>query len=62
MLGYGGGFVGPLVLGVILDILGGETLMYWVIAFAHVALIMLIGPIVLRILKPNDLPGDRPSG
>ncbi|MEC8203039.1 MAG: MFS transporter [Pseudomonadota bacterium] len=62
MLGYGGGFVGPLVLGVILDILGGETVMNWGIAFSHVALIMLIGPIVLRILKPNDLPGDRPSG
>ena len=27
MLGYGGGFVGPLVLGVILDTLGGETVM-----------------------------------
>ena len=61
MLGYGGGFVGPLALGVILDALGGETIINWGIAFSHVALIMMLGPIVMRILKPKELPGDRPS-
>ena len=61
MLGYGGGFVGPLTLGVILDALGGETIMNWGIAFSHVALIMMLGPIVIRILRPKELPGDRPS-
>jgi MFS family permease len=61
MLGYSGGFVGPLVLGVLLDTLGGETVLNWGIAFAHLALIMIAGPAALRILKPKDLPGDRAS-
>ena len=59
-LGYSGGFIGPLVLGVLLDVLGGETVMNWGIAFAHLALIMIAGPLALRIFKPKDLPGDRP--
>ncbi|MEE2688875.1 MAG: MFS transporter [Pseudomonadota bacterium] len=61
MLGYGGGFVGPLVLGVLLDALGGETVRNWGLAFGHVAIIMLVGPLALRILKPKELPGDNPG-
>ncbi len=59
MLGYGGGFVGPLFLGVMLDFLGGETAMNWGIAFAHVTVIMVIGPLAIKLLKPGELPGDR---
>jgi MFS family permease len=59
MLGYGGGFVGPLFLGVMLDFLGGETVMNWGIAFAHVSVIMVIGILAVRLLKPGELPGDR---
>ena len=59
MLGYGGGFVGPLFLGVILDVLGGETVMNWGIAFAHVSVIMVIGPLAIKLLKPGELPGDK---
>ena len=62
MLGYGGGFVGPLTLGILLDTLGGETVLNWGIAFGHIAVVMMIGPIALRILKPKELPGDRPNG
>jgi MFS family permease len=62
MLGYGGGFVGPLTLGILLDTLGGETVLNWGIAFGHIAVVMIIGPIALRILKPKELPGDRPNG
>ena len=61
MLGYGGGFIGPLVLGVLLDALGGETVRNWALAFGHVAIVMLIGPLALRILKPKELPGDHTS-
>ncbi|MDX1431163.1 MAG: MFS transporter [Gammaproteobacteria bacterium] len=61
MLGYGGGFVGPLVMGVILDALGGESVTGWGLGFAHLALIMIAGPVALRVLKPADLAGDRPS-
>jgi len=62
MLGYGGGFLGPLTLGILLDTLGGETVLNWGIAFGHIAVVMIIGPIALRILKPKELPGDRPNG
>ncbi len=58
-MGYTGGFVGPLVLGVLLDMLGGETVRNWGLAFAHLAAIMLIGPLALMILKPKELAGDR---
>jgi len=61
MLGYGGGFVGPLVMGLLLDALGGESVSNWGIGFAHLAIIMIIGPVALNALKPRDLAGDRPS-
>lgn len=61
MLGYGGGFLGPLVMGIILDALGGESVRNWGIAFTHLAVVMIIGPLALRILRPSDLVGDRRS-
>lgn len=61
MLGYGGGFIGPLVMGLILDALGGESVLNWGIGFAHLAVIMIIGPAALKLLRPRDLSGDRPS-
>ncbi len=60
MMGYGGGFVGPLVMGVLLDWLGGESVRNWGLGFAHLAVIMLVGPLAFAILKPRDLSGDRP--
>ncbi len=56
MLGYGGGFVGPLMMGVILDGAGGESVLGWGVGFAHVAVIMLVGPLVMIGFKPVD-PG-----
>ncbi len=61
MMGYGGGFVGPLVMGVLLDWLGGESVLNWGLSFAHLAVIMLIGPAAFAILKPRTLSGDRPA-
>ncbi len=60
MLGYGGGFVGPLAMGLILHVLGGESVLNWGIGFGHIAIVLLVGPLAIRILKPRDLPGDRP--
>lgn len=62
MMGYGGGFVGPLMMGIILDALGGESMRNWGLGFAHVALVLAIGPLAMWILKPKDLDGDRQSG
>ena len=61
MLGYGGGFVGPLAMGLILQVLGGESVMNWGIGFGHIAVVLLVGPLAIRTLKPRDLPGDRPG-
>jgi hypothetical protein len=59
MAGYGGGFVGPLMIGWILDLAGGMSAMGWGLAFLHVALIALIGQLGFIALRPRDLAGDR---
>jgi MFS family permease len=57
-LGYAGGFLGPLVLGIVLDVAGGPSVLGWGIAFGHLALALLVGPLALGILKPAGLAGD----
>jgi len=58
MLGYGGGFVGPLLVGWTLDLNGGASQQSWGISFAVVAMLMLVALFVFRLLKPKELPGD----
>lgn len=50
MAGYAGGFVGPLLAGVVLDLAGGEGALAWGLAFGHVAVIVVAGYAVLRRL------------
>lgn len=57
-LGYAGGFLGPLVLGIILDLAGGESVLGWGLAFGHVALALMLGPLALALFKPTGLAGD----
>ena len=59
MAGYAGGFVGPLMLGWILDLSGGMSATGWGLAFLHVAVVALIGQIGFTVLRPRDLAGDR---
>ncbi len=57
MFGYAGGFVGPLLAGVVLDLAGGDGVAAWGLAFGHVAFIMLAGFAVLRWLgRGQDSP------
>ena len=58
-LGYAGGFLGPLVLGATLDLLGGASVLGWGIAFGHVTVALLLGALVFVWLRPADLAGDR---
>ena len=60
MLGYGGGFVGSVTFGVVLDFAGGQTVTGWMAAFASVLLVLCVGPIAIWWLKPHDLVGDAP--
>jgi predicted MFS family arabinose efflux permease len=61
MLGYSGGFLGPLAIGWTLDLAGGMSPRGWGLAFLHVAIVMLIGRICFGRLRPHDLAGDRNS-
>jgi MFS family permease len=58
-LGYAGGFLGPLALGAMLDLLGGASVRGWGIAFGHVSVVLLAGTLVFVWLRPADLAGDR---
>jgi predicted MFS family arabinose efflux permease len=59
MAGYAGGFVGPLMIGWILDLAGGMSAVGWGLAFLHVAVVALIGQVAFVALGPRDLAGDR---
>lgn len=51
LLGFGAGFVAPLVFGVVLDLGGGEEVPgAWGLAFLSLGLVALCGPLVLRFL------------
>lgn len=59
MAGYAGGFVGPIVIGWILDLGGGMSPASWGFAFMHIAVIGVIGRFAFVTLAPRDLVGDR---
>lgn len=61
-LGYAGGFLGPLALGVTLDLLGGPGVLAWGVAFGHVTLALAAGALAFARLRPADLAGDRRPG
>jgi MFS family permease len=50
MSGYAGGFVGPLGVGLMLDLFGGDSVVGWGLAFGHLGVITLAGLAVLRKL------------
>jgi len=59
MLGYSGGFVGPLMIGYTLDLAGGMSRMGWGLSFGLVALLMLLALAAFRMMRPRALAGDR---
>ena len=61
-LGYAGGFVGPLIVGFILDLGGGMSRMSWSAAFLAVAVLMLAALAAFWVLRPRELAGDRGGG
>ncbi|HET9664879.1 MAG TPA: MFS transporter, partial [Burkholderiales bacterium] len=58
MLGYAGGFVGPLMIGVILDLHGGMSQAAWRSAFLAVGGLMLLALVIFVIMRPRELTGD----
>ena len=59
MLGYAGGFVGPLVIGWTLDAAGGMSPLAWGLAFGVVAILMALAMAVFIAIRPRELEGDR---
>lgn len=58
-LGYAGGFVGPLIVGFILDLAGGMSRGAWGTAFVAVAVLMAAALAAFRLMRPRELAGDR---
>jgi hypothetical protein len=50
MCGYAGGFVGPIGVGVALDLAGPEAVLGWAFAFGHIAPVTLLGLWAVRRL------------
>jgi MFS family permease len=59
MLGYAGGFVGPLAIGWTLDLSGGMSPFGWGLSFLVIAALMAIALVVFTLLRPRELEGDR---
>ncbi len=60
-IGFAGAIAGPFLFGAIVDLFGTASETGWMFAYAHVALIVCAGPLVLRWLHPQALPGDKKS-
>jgi MFS family permease len=62
MLGYAGGFVGPLLIGWTLDLSGGMSQIGWGLSFLSVAILMVCALITFWVIRPRELEGDRGKG
>jgi len=59
MLGYAGGFVGPLLVGWMLDLSGGMSQLGWGMSFLCVAILMVLALVMFWLIRPRELEGDR---
>jgi MFS family permease len=59
MLGYAGGFVGPLAIGWTLDLSGGMSPLGWGLSFLVIAVLMAGALAAFLIIRPRELEGDR---
>ena len=59
MCGYAGGFIGPLGVGLALDLAAPETGLGWALAFGQLAPVTLAGLWLLRRLDPSGTAGTR---
>ena len=59
MMGYAGGFIGPIIIGWTLDLAGGMSGKSWGFAFMMVAALNALALIIFWRLNPRELDGDR---
>ncbi len=60
-LGYAGGFVGPLIIGFILDLGGGMSRFSWSLAFLAIGGLSIVALITFWTIRPQEVAGDRPA-
>ena len=58
-LGFSGAILGPLVFGIVLDFGGSDNMMGWWLAFAHLGVVQILGLIILQLVRPPAVSGDR---
>jgi len=59
MLGYMGGFMGPLIVGWTLDLGGGMSHATWAAAFLIIASLSVLAFATFWVMRPRELAGDR---
>ncbi len=52
--GFGAGFLGPLAVGVVLDVTGGESVMSWGLALLSMGVVAALGPIALALVRDRS--------
>ena len=62
MLGYAGGFVGPLMVGWMLDLSGGMSQLGWGLSFLSIAMLMGLALVTFWLIRPGELEGDKGKG
>lgn len=60
-LGFGGAMLGPLVFGLLIDRGGSASQMdvAWAIAYGHIFVVVVAGPLIMRWLNPQPAVGDK---
>ena len=59
MLGYFGGFIGPLAVGWTLDLQSANAAAGWLTAFSGIAALSALALIVFLMMRPRELAGDK---
>jgi predicted MFS family arabinose efflux permease len=59
MLGYTGGFIGPLIIGWSLDLGGGMSPGTWALSFGVIATLSAAALVIFWTMRPRELEGDR---
>ncbi|MFN4088152.1 MAG: MFS transporter [Alphaproteobacteria bacterium] len=63
MIGFAGGIFGPAIFGWVLDLMGGAAQPgAWIASFCVLAAVTLVGPALILMARPAELPGDGRSG
>jgi len=61
-IGFAGAALGPFVFGLALDFGGSQSEFGWLVAYIHLAFLSILAPMILKMMRPDSVPGDRDRG